>query len=81
MKHMVGVEVRTNSLLWIEADPNEFGRVFAEMNSEEQVLVLAAMVEHMRPHRIQWDYISIELERPENSEILNELRGCLFPNE
>lgn len=81
MNNAIRVEVRTNSLLWIKTDPNEFGRIFAAMDSEEQVLVLTAMVEHMRPHRLQWDYISIELKRPENNDILNELRACLFPDE
>lgn len=63
----------------IEVGADRFGEIFAEMAADDQVAVLRAMVECMRPHRLQWDYIAIELELPENLHIRNELRDVLFP--
>lgn len=71
MDRMLSVKISTGSspLLFISANPNEFGRIFSSMNSEEQVHVLRAMAEHMKPHKLQWDYIAIELDRPENADV------------
>ena len=65
--------------LFIEVDPNGFGEIFANFDDKEQVDVLRAMLEHMKPHAAQWDYISIELEKPENADLLGQLREVLFP--
>lgn len=65
--------------LFIRVDADEFGRLFAGMSDKDQVEVLRAMVHHMRPHRMQWDYLSIELERDQNAPLREELRNVLFP--
>ncbi|MCH4542959.1 hypothetical protein [Ochrobactrum sp. A-1] len=77
---MSKIEVRVDSRypLFINADADSFGAVFANMNSEEQVAVLAAMVSHMEPHRTQWDYIAIELEKPENEQVRRTLHDILL---
>lgn len=76
---MSKITVRVNSScpILIEADADSFGAVFANMTDAEQVEVLRAMVEHMKPHPTQWDHIAIELERPENREIVDVLRGLV----
>jgi len=73
------VEITSNYPMFIEIDVDKFGAIFADMAADEQVAALAAMVEHMKPHHAQWDYISIELELPEHSELRNTLRDVLFP--
>ena len=73
------VEITSNYPMCIEIDADRFGAIFAEMAADEQVAALTAMVEHMKPHQTQWDYISIELELPEHSELRNTLRDVLFP--
>lgn len=77
----MGIQVAVDSSrpVFISADANSFGEVFARMHDEDQIHVLRAMVEHMRPHRTQWDYISIALEKPENVELRDQLREVLFP--
>jgi len=70
----VSVKIDSSRPVFIEADADSFGEVFAKMDSEEQVHVLRAMVTHMKPHPTQWDYIAIELEKPENSDVRNILR-------
>ena len=59
--------------LRIEVDAECFGKLFAGMPAVEQVEVLRSMVEHMKPHAIQWDYIAIELEKEDNFELRREL--------
>ena len=76
----IPVSIRSSRPVFIEADADQFGSIFASMTDEDQVHVLRAMVKHMKPHRTQWDYISIALERDENSDVRNELRDVLFPN-
>ena len=73
------VEITNNYPMCIEIDADRFGAIFAEMGTDDQVATLAAMVEHMTPHQTQWDYISIELELPEHSNIRRTLRDVLFP--
>ncbi len=77
----IPVQIDTRSPLFIEANAEDFGRIFAAMNSEEQVAVLSAIVTHMRPHPMQWDYIAIELEKPENLPIRNALASAIAPSE
>jgi hypothetical protein len=61
----------------IEVDASAFGEIFAGMGADDQVQVFRSMVEHMRPHRMQWDYIAIELDKPENREVREELMETL----
>ncbi len=75
----IRVQVKANAPLFVEADADTFGRVFAAMNSEEQVAVLDAIAEHMRAHPTQWDHIAIELEKPEHARVRGELQAMLFP--
>ena len=73
------VEITSNYPMCIEIDADMIGAIFADMAADDQVATLAAMVEHMKPHQTQWDYISIELELPEHSELRRTLRDVLFP--
>ncbi|MER9628361.1 hypothetical protein [Mesorhizobium sp. M0296] len=75
----IKVDIRANAPLFIEADPDTFGRVFAAMNSDDQVAVLDAIAEHMLPHPMQWDHIAIELEKPQHARVRGELQAMLFP--
>lgn len=75
----IQVNISSRFPVYIEADCANFGAIFASMPDEEQVHVLRSMVEHMKPHRLQWDYISIALEKDENRELRNQLREVLFP--
>jgi hypothetical protein len=79
MEHAIKIEVASHFPLFIEADAEAFGRLFATMNDDEQVHVLRAMVDAMKPHPTQWDYISIALEKPENHDVRDILRNVLFP--
>lgn len=74
---MANVSVRIDSgrPIFIEADADSFGAVFANMDNGDQVEVLRAMVKHMKPHQTQWDYIAIELELEKNREIADVLKG------
>lgn len=76
----IAVRISSNHLVFIEAGADSFGQIFANASDEEQIHILRSMVEHMKPHRQQWDYISIALEKPENLELRNELQDCLFPD-
>jgi hypothetical protein len=73
------VEVRIDSRLpvFIVADADSFGKVFALMDSGDQVEVLRAMVKHMKPFPTQWDHIAIELENEANREIVEVLRNLV----
>ena len=72
------IEISSRYPMHIEVDANRFGEIFAEMGGDDQVSVFRAMIEHMRPHRLQWDHIAIELEKPENHDVLSQLREVLF---
>lgn len=74
------ISISSNYPMHIDVDPDIFGEIFAAMAADDQVAVLRAMVEHMRPHRLQWDYIAIELETQENTEVRDDLRTTLFPD-
>jgi len=50
----------------LTVDADDFGKLFAGMDCEEQVAVLRAMIDAMDAHPTQWDYIAIELERKEH---------------
>jgi len=71
----IAVRIDSNRPIFIEADADSFGKVFSTMNSDDQVEVLRAMVNHMKPWATQWDHIGIELEKPENREIMNTIKG------
>ncbi len=74
---MIEVRIDSSRPIFIKAEADDFGEIFAAMNSDEQVAVFRAMVEHMKPHRLQWDYIAIELRKTENREVAEVLSGCL----
>lgn len=74
----VSVRIEASRPIFIEADADSFGQVFAHMDSADQVEVLRAMVTHMKPHPTQWDHIAIELERDENREIVSVLKGLFL---
>ena len=64
-------------------DSGDFGEMFAHMAADDQVEVLRAMVSSMAQHKLQWDYIAIELALPENADLMRELRsivGGMFPD-
>lgn len=73
----IEVSIYSMTPVHIDADPDSFGKVFAQMSDKDQVEVLRAMVKHMKPHQIQWDYIGIELEKPENGDVLRALRQII----
>ncbi len=68
-RKVVMVRVDSNRPIFIETDAKNFGEVFAAMNSQDQAEVLKAMCDAMAPHRLQWDYIAIELAAPEYAEV------------
>lgn len=61
---------------FVECEPDNFGRIFANTHDENQVAILRAIVEHMKPHRAQWDFIWVELNKPENKDVLEQLQEC-----
>lgn len=73
----LNLDISSRYPIHIEVDANSFGEIFAGMASDDQVAVFRSMVEHMRPHRMQWDYIAIELDKPENREVREELLETL----
>jgi len=79
---MGDIEIRIDSRapVFIRADADAFGAVFASMCDNEQVAVLRSIAIHMEPHKTQWDFISIELEKPENLDLRRTLREALFPD-
>lgn len=74
---MIEVRIDSSRPIFIKANADDFGRVFSTMNSGEQVAVFRAIVEHMRPHRLQWDYIAIQLREEENRDVAETLSECL----
>lgn len=74
----ITVRIDSSRPIFIEADADSFGQIFAGLDDHEQVNVLRSMVEHMKPHKIQWDYIAIALEQDENRDVRDEL-SVLFP--
>ncbi|MGN6538930.1 MAG: hypothetical protein ACTHKQ_24785 [Mesorhizobium sp.] len=77
----ITVDISDRYPVLIDMDASAFGKIFAGMTDADQVAVLREMVEAMRPHQRQWDFISIELEKPENHELRDILRNVLFPTE
>lgn len=70
------VDVSTNSpILRMEVDTDDFGKMFANMATDEQIEVLRSMVNNMKPHQIQWDYIGIDLELEGNSDLRYKLKS------
>lgn len=69
----ITVRIDSSRPVFIEADADSFGQIFASMSDEEQVNVFRAMVEHMKPHPIQWDYIAIAMEKDENRDVRERL--------
>lgn len=78
MTHQIPIEIETTGVVFINVDADDFGRLFARMTDDDQVAVLAAMERHMRPHRMQWDFIAIELDKPENKATREALAQALL---
>lgn len=74
------VRISSSRPVFIEADADSFGAVFAEMSDEEQVEVFRSIVEKMKPFPMQWDYIAIMLEKEENKGLCRDL-SRLFPDQ
>jgi hypothetical protein len=74
----ITVRIDSSRPIFVEADASAFGQIFAGLNDHEQVDVLRSMVEHMKPHKMQWDYIAMALEKDENSEVRDDL-SVIFP--
>lgn len=66
------VEVHTKYPMRVEASADAFGEMFANMDSGDQVAIMASIAKHMRAHPLQWDYIAIELEKAENDQTRQE---------
>ena len=49
----IPVTIESSRPIFIEADADQFGQVFANMADDEQVHVFRAMIEAMKPHRQQ----------------------------
>ena len=75
------IEISSSFPISIEVDADRLGEIFASLPSDDQVAVLRAMVKHMGHHSLQWDYIAIELELPDNFSVRDRLRIALFPAE
>jgi hypothetical protein len=74
MNKAMKVDVSTSHpILRMEVRTNDFGQLFSQMAADKQIAVLQAMVDHMKPHPIQWDYIAIELEEAENAPLRRSL--------
>ena len=71
------VQIESRSPIRMEVDADELGSMFSDMASDAQVSVLRAVVSSMSKHQTQWDYIAIELELPENAELLRQLRSII----
>lgn len=69
----IRINIESRCPIFIEADADSFGKLFAGFSSDEQVAVFRSMVEHMKPHRMQWDYIAIELEKDENRDVRSDM--------
>lgn len=77
--HRIAVDISSRFPVFINADADAFGEVFAAMADDDQVHVFRAMVEAMKAHSAQWDHISIALESLENRDVRDILREVLFP--
>jgi hypothetical protein len=75
----ITVRIDSSRPIFIEADADSFGQIFAGVSDEEQVGIFRSMVEHMKPHQMQWDYIAIALEKDENRDVYNDL-SVIFPS-
>lgn len=67
------VHIESRSPVHMSVDAADFGKLFSQMNSLEQVAVLQEVVDAMKTQPMQWDYIAIELEKPEHAELRRDL--------
>ena len=77
----IKVDISSRFPIFIEANADAFGEIFAHMADDDQLRVLGAMVEHMKPHKLQWDYLALKLEKDEHRELRDQLRYVLFPTD
>ena len=67
------VNIESRSPIHMQVNSADFGDLFSHMACDDQVSVLRAIVSSMSAHPLQWDYIAIELELPENSDLMAAL--------
>lgn len=77
MNPFIRINVDARAPIFIHLDPDNFGQVFANMNSFDQAQVLKAIAEHIKPFQLQWDYIAIEMEKPEFAGTANTWRDFI----
>lgn len=77
MKSFIKINVDANAPIFLHLDPDNFGQVFANMNSENQAQVLQAIAASMKKFPVQWDHIAIEMEKPEYSDAVSVWRGFI----
>lgn len=46
----------------VTLDAKGVAQMFAHLSDDEQAEILYEMVEAMKPHRMQWDYISLHMQ-------------------
>ena len=72
------VDVPTNSpILRMEVSVDDFGKMFSHMNSADQIAVIESMVNHMKPHATQWDFIATDLEGERHADLRRDLRDIV----
>lgn len=67
------VKIDSRYPLSITASPEDIGAIFACASSDAQIAILRAMLEAMEAHPIQWDYIAIDLDEPENRTLRGKI--------
>lgn len=74
MSEILTIQVPADTRFTVRADPDWAGRFFASLCADEQAAVFAAMVQHMAPFALQWDYVAIDIGKlPNAREIQNIL--------
>lgn len=71
------VHIESRYPVSMSVDAADFGKLFAQMNAEEQVAVLQEVVDAMRAQSTQWDYIAMELEKSIHRDLKRDLRGII----
>ena len=74
MADLLTIQVPADTAFAVRADPEWAGRYFANLCADEQAAVFAAMVRHMAPFALQWDYVAIDIGKLPNAR---EIRNIL----
>jgi hypothetical protein len=77
----IPVRIDSSRPIFIEADVESFGEVFAMANSQEQARILKAMFDSVRPLGCQLDYIWMELAGDEYRDTREALASLIAPQE